>query len=549
MIATIIQARMSSTRLPGKVLMDINGKPMLLRVIERIKHSKLNQKVIIATSTNKEDDVIYDFALKHSIDIYRGSQNDVLNRYFETAKFFKVDVIVRITSDCPLIDSNIIDKVIHTFLSVNKTIVTNAGIELSRRTYPRGLDVEVFSFHSLENANNNAKQDYEREHVTPYLYRLDNEVHYVSNFTDLSNYRLTVDTSEDLNLVRKIYESFDNTEMFFLEEIVNLLYEKKHLSEINQHVEQKSYLDVQSKSDIVKSVLIVGSSGMLGSDTVSTFKTEYEVYGLNRNKDSNLETNYSFETDIKDFNEIKLVLNKVKPNIIIHTAAIVDIDYCESNPDSCIETNYLSVVNILSNITSETLFVFISTDSVFDDSVLMPIETDMKNPLNNYSKSKSITEDYIASNHSNHIIIRTNMYGFHKNWRGSLIEWAVDKIKSGISTGGFIDVFFNPLYTKQLAKAIQRLIQIGFKGVIHLGSEESISKYDFLVQVAESLGYDSELIYKTKLENYKLSLVTRPKHTSLNTEKAISLSKELNFKLSDGVEELISDLEFYWRNT
>jgi spore coat polysaccharide biosynthesis protein SpsF len=549
MIATIIQARMASTRLPGKVLMDINGKPMLLRVIERIKHSKLNQKIIIATSINREDDVIFDFALKHNIDIFRGSQDDVLNRYYETAKFFNVEVIVRITSDCPLIDPEIIDKVIHAYQSVNKTIVTNAGIDLSNRTYPRGLDVEVFSYNSLKNANNNAQKDYEREHVTPYLYRLANEVHFVCNSNDLSKYRLTVDTSEDLKLVREIYESFDNERIFYLREIMNLLYEKKHLFKINELIEQKSYLDVQLKPNKVESVLIVGSNGMLGSSIVSILKTEYIVYGLNRNRDSNLGTNYSFESDIKDYKAVKSILKKIMPNIIIFTAAIVDIDYCENNPDSCIETNYLSVVNWLKFISSETLFVFISTDSVFDDSILMPNESDTKNPLNNYSKSKSMSEDYITSNHSNHIIIRTNMYGFHKNWRGSLIEWAIDKFQNKISSGGFTDVIFNPLYTKQLARGIQQLIQIGFRGLIHLGSNASISKYSFLVQVAEALGYDSELVYKSKLESNKELSAIRPKQTSLNTDKAISISSGLNFKLNDGIEELINDLKVYWRIT
>ena len=246
LIAVIIQARMASTRLPGKVLMDISGKPMLLRVIDRIKHSKLNQKIIIATSINREDDAIYDLALTQNIDVYRGSQNDVLNRFYEAAKTYKVDLIVRVTADCPLIDPYVMDLVIQAYLDNNKTIVTNAGIDLDKRTYPRGLDVEVFSFDSLALANKEADQKHQREHVTPYLYQDINGVSIVSNNVNLSNHRWTVDTPEDMEFVQKLYTEFENSiSMLDYNNVIEYLVNNPDLVRINEHIVQKSHMESQ----------------------------------------------------------------------------------------------------------------------------------------------------------------------------------------------------------------------------------------------------------------------------------------------------------------
>ena len=226
--------------------MDINGKPMLLRVIERIKHSKLNQKIIIATSINKEDDEIYDFARSEHIDVFRGSQSDVLHRYYKAAENFNVDVIVRVTADCPLIDPYVMDLVIQGFLDNNKTIVTNAGIDLDKRTYPRGLDVEVFSFDALLLANKKADQKYQREHVTPYLYQDINGVLIVMNNDNLSNHRWTVDTPEDMEFIRKVYSGFDSKlDNLDYKNIILYLENNPNLLKINDFVVQKKHLESQ----------------------------------------------------------------------------------------------------------------------------------------------------------------------------------------------------------------------------------------------------------------------------------------------------------------
>ena len=169
-IGAIIQARMGSTRLSGKVMKELEGKTVLEHVIERVKQSKMIEEIIIATTVHGRDDVIESEALRCGVKAFRGSEDDVLSRYYYAAKENEIDVIVRITSDCPLIDWKIIDKVISKFMENEYDIVTNAGLELEQRTFPRGLDLEVFSFSVLSNAFNNATEKYQREHVSPYIY-------------------------------------------------------------------------------------------------------------------------------------------------------------------------------------------------------------------------------------------------------------------------------------------------------------------------------------------------------------------------------------------
>ena len=171
-IGAIIQARMGSTRLPEKVMKNLQGKTVLEHVIERVKQSKLIDEIIIATTTHERDAVIEAEALRCGVKSFRGSEDDVLSRYYYAAKENNIDVVVRITSDCPLIDPEIIDNIVIFYENNNYDIVTNAGSDVANRTYPRGLDVEIFSFDILENAYNNASEKYQREHVTPYIYEV-----------------------------------------------------------------------------------------------------------------------------------------------------------------------------------------------------------------------------------------------------------------------------------------------------------------------------------------------------------------------------------------
>jgi spore coat polysaccharide biosynthesis protein SpsF len=238
-IGVIIQARMGSTRLPGKVMLKIRDKTVLGHVIERVKQSKLIDEVIIATTNDKNDDIIVEESLKYGVKFFRGDESDVLSRYYYAAKENNLDVIVRITSDCPLIDSKVIDEIVDFYLNSKYDIVSNAGSNLSNRTYPRGLDVEVFSFNVLEYANNNAKLTHQKEHVTPYIYENNNAFYYKNN-VDYSIYRWTLDTNEDFKLISKIYDHlFKGLHNFYLNDIVKLFEKMPELYQINSQVEQK----------------------------------------------------------------------------------------------------------------------------------------------------------------------------------------------------------------------------------------------------------------------------------------------------------------------
>jgi len=247
MVGIIIQARMESQRFPGKVLMDINGKPMLERVFDRIKLAKRVEKVIIATSSSESDNSISEFAIKNNIDCYRGSQKDVLSRFYLAAKHFSISTIVRVNADCPLIDYSIIDDLIYLHFVSGSEITTNAGGIRNKRSYPIGLDVEVIDFQWIENAFNNSILSYEREHVTPYIYRFATKQKFMVNEEDQSHLRLTVDTIEDLELIRFIYENFRLAEVAKKNELVSFLNKNRFLLNINSHIIQKSHLDFEDE--------------------------------------------------------------------------------------------------------------------------------------------------------------------------------------------------------------------------------------------------------------------------------------------------------------
>lgn len=236
----IVQARMGSTRLSGKVMKNLFGKTVLEHDIERIKQCKQIDEIIIATTVHKNDDIIEKEALLCNVKCFRGSEQDVLSRYYFAAQKYNADTVVRITSDCPLIDPQITDKVIECYHNSDNDIVTNAGSELENRTFPRGLDTEVFSFTKLEEANIKAKEKYQREHVTPYIYENSEKIFYYKNDTNYSKYRWTLDTEEDWVHIYKIYEYlYHGKHDFYLKDIINLMLEHPKLYEINRNIEQK----------------------------------------------------------------------------------------------------------------------------------------------------------------------------------------------------------------------------------------------------------------------------------------------------------------------
>lgn len=237
MIAAVIQARMGGSRLPGKVMADIAGRPMLAHIIERVKHCSRIDNIVIATTGLLQDKGILAYADSHDISAYAGKQDDVLDRYYHAAKSESADIIVRITADDPLKDPEIIDLALDHMQSTPGLDYVSNTIE---PTYPEGLDIEVFTFQALESAHNKAVLASEREHVTPYIWK--NPFRFkVMNFThhkDLSFMRWTVDYEEDLRFIRKIYDRLYRGKIFLMQEILDLLEQEPELMEINKGIDR-----------------------------------------------------------------------------------------------------------------------------------------------------------------------------------------------------------------------------------------------------------------------------------------------------------------------
>lgn len=232
MILAIVQARVSSSRLPGKVLKPILNKPMIVHQIDRIKNSKLINKIVLATSENSSDDALVEVCSKYEIEVYRGSLENVLERFYKCAKNYVPEQIIRLTGDCPLIDWNIIDRTVELHLIENNDYTSNT----LEPTYPDGLDVEVMSYNALEMAYRNARLPSEKEHVTPYIYNHKElfKVGCLKNNIDLSGLRWTVDETEDFEVITQIYETlFPKNPKFLLEDILIFLNRNPGIVKIN----------------------------------------------------------------------------------------------------------------------------------------------------------------------------------------------------------------------------------------------------------------------------------------------------------------------------
>jgi spore coat polysaccharide biosynthesis protein SpsF len=288
----IIQARMSSSRLPGKVLIDIAGKPLLQHMLERVQKAKYLDGVVIATTTDPSDDVLEQFCQDHNLPCFRGSLPDVLDRFYHAASQFHAEVIVRLTADCPLIDPGLVDLTMDVFLGnpipqhppASSKLPDKHSLSASRfdftanrlpppweRTIPIGLDVEICSFESMQRAFKEADQTYQREHVLPFLYEgvlfqgsnfspgqewyvesgntpRGFRVSLLNHFPDYGSLRWTVDTPADLEFVRQVFTHFEGQPDFNWRDILALLEKEPDMASINADVKHKSAYDVDHRS-------------------------------------------------------------------------------------------------------------------------------------------------------------------------------------------------------------------------------------------------------------------------------------------------------------
>ena len=237
-MTAIIQARMGSTRLPGKVLEDIGGKSMLARVVRRTQQARLVNNVIVATTVKPADDAIVNECVQLNVPVFRGGEQDVLDRYYQAAGAHHAEAIVRITSDCPLVDPDVIDRVVNAFLDARPDYASNT----LERTYPRGLDTEVIASNALERAWRQATEPYQRVHVTPYLYENPDlfRLLSVTNSQENSNCRWTVDTPEDLIFVRQVYARLGDDDCLSWRDILTMLEQEPDLVDLNRYIKHKA---------------------------------------------------------------------------------------------------------------------------------------------------------------------------------------------------------------------------------------------------------------------------------------------------------------------
>ena len=256
---------MSSSRLPGKILADIVGQPMLQRVFVRTSRAATVNETIFATTIDSSDDPVEEYCDFSGIPFTRGSLYDVLDRYYQTAKQVKADVVVRITADCPAIDPDLIDDVVNTLLDDEFDFVCNRLPPPWHRTYPIGLDVEACTFKVLAKAWKEAKEPQHREHAMPYFYEgveltrqsrtLETgisprgfKVALLHHITDFGDYRWTVDTPEDLEFMRQVYSRFDGRDDFSWQEVLDLVHNEPQLIEINAGVKHKTLKDIDKRA-------------------------------------------------------------------------------------------------------------------------------------------------------------------------------------------------------------------------------------------------------------------------------------------------------------
>ena len=237
----ILQARMSSTRFPGKELAPLAGKPMIIQQLERIKRSELLDGIVVATSIDASDDELADLLQREGYEVYRGSLDDVLDRFIGVIDRYQPDVVVRLTADCPLVSSQVLDLVISTFLNSKNDYVSNTLTP----TFPDGLDIEVVSAKVLQEVNRISEDAHEREHVTLGVYRRPKQfaIENVAGERDLSSLRWTVDVPEDLIFVESVYlELYEKNPNFEVDDILELLDRHPNLSRTSQDAPRNAAL-------------------------------------------------------------------------------------------------------------------------------------------------------------------------------------------------------------------------------------------------------------------------------------------------------------------
>lgn len=293
-------------------------------------------------------------------------------------------------------------------------------------------------------------------------------------------------------------------------------------------------------------ILITGATGMLGISIINAFKDDnrFEVYGISRRVNKKVNDYNGIIADITDNNVLLIILNDIKPDVIIHCAANTNVDSCNHNKEYAYKL-HVEATQTLAKFNSR--FIYISTDSVFDGQKGDYCEEDDTNPLNYYADTKLEGEKVSLNSNSKALILRTNIYGFHLEKKNSLVEWALDNLLVNKKINGFNDVYFNPVYVNQLARIIKELvITKDISGILNVGSKEYISKYKFLIKLAEVFNISKSLIISKSIDDIKFDAI-RPRNTTLNLDKFEYVFKEMP-SIDEGIMELRNDYDNFFSN-
>lgn len=271
----------------------------------------------------------------------------------------------------------------------------------------------------------------------------------------------------------------------------------------------------------MKKLLITGTSGMLGSNIAAEIGSRYEIFGTYKSyPNPNLKNQTNI--DLTDTSKVKSMIDSVMPDIIIHCAALTNVETCEKNHELATATNVTATENLISALGPKKKVIYISTDSIFDGNRGNYSETDKPHPLNNYAKSKLEGEKCVEHFSDNYIIVRTNMFGWNYVKGQSFAEWIFNSLEKKNTIRMFTDVMFSPINASMLTLLIEKLFNLELAGILNIGSRDTISKYDFGIQLAELFDLDKSLIAPISVDDFEFK-AKRPKNTSLNVSKAEKL--------------------------
>ena len=290
-------------------------------------------------------------------------------------------------------------------------------------------------------------------------------------------------------------------------------------------------------------IFITGATGMLGRVLTKkmSLNSGFNISAVSRKKQKNKIDDGVVNWlcfDLTNLKELASNISLLKPDLIIHCAAVVNVDQCEEMK-VYVDSLNKGFIDIISFNSPNSKIIYVSSDSVFDGLRGDYIELDKTNPLNYYAKSKVEAEEKLINSELSYLIVRTNIFGYHLPKSSSLVEWAIENLYLNKSIGGFKDVYFNPLYVDQLSEIIVKLIDLKLEGIINIASDTKLNKYDFLLEIAEVFGFDKKLIEKKSVNEVDFK-ARRPENTTLNTD----LLKEIigftpSFK--DGVKKMYFD--------